>query len=104
MSEAAEAFAHALEAEREAALCADFDALLRIQDEKRELLPVLKATADPAVVEALSERARKNLVLMRQLLQCVQGMLGLDAEPSGYTATGQSSLQAGATPTVRGRL
>jgi len=104
MSEAAEAFARALEVEREAALRADFDVLLRVQDEKRELLPLLKMSAPPEVVDELSERARKNLLLMRQLLQCVQGMLGVGAESGSYTASGQTSMQPGAGPTLRGRL
>jgi hypothetical protein len=104
MSDAAQAFARALAAEREAALRADFDELLRVQEEKRALLPLLKESADPAVVDELSERARKNLRLLRQLLTCVQGTLGITAEPT-YTAHGQTSLTPpGAQVTVRGRV
>ena len=101
MSEAVQAFLAALEVERQAALCADFDTLLRVQDEKRELLAQVQSCTDQALVDELSERARKNLQLMRQLLTCVQGMAGATNE-SGYTANGQS-FQPGA-PTLRGRL
>lgn len=101
MSEAAQAFAAALEVERKAALCADFETLLRVQEEKRELLPRLQSCSDQALIDELSERARKNLQLMRQLLTCVQGMVGTPNE-SAYTAHGQS-VQPGAA-TLRGRL
>ncbi|MET0386133.1 MAG: hypothetical protein ABW321_09260 [Polyangiales bacterium] len=104
MSDVAEAFARCLAAEREAALKADFDALVLIQEEKRTLLPLLKQSADPAVVEELSDRARKNLRLLRQLVMCVQGMLGVPAENT-YTAQGQSQQRHEVTQlTVRGRL
>jgi len=104
MSDVAAAFARALDEERTAALRADFDTLLRVQEEKRALLPVLKATAQEAVVNDLSERARKNVVLLRQLLSCVQGALGITAEPT-YNASGHSaSLQPVTQLTVKGRL
>lgn len=103
MGSAAEAFANALEVERQAALCADFETLLRVQEEKRELLPLLKEHEDQAVVEQLSERARKNVVLLRHLLGTVQGMLGVGNE-SAYTASGHSSMQPGSQTTVRGRI
>lgn len=101
MSEAAQAFAAALEVERKAALCADFETLLRVQDEKRELVPLIQSCTDQALVDQLSERARKNLQLIRQLLTCVQGMARAPNE-SAYTASGQS-VQPGAA-TLRGRL
>jgi hypothetical protein len=105
MSDPAQAFAEALEIERKAALCADFETLLRVQDEKRELLPLLQSHPDRALVDELSERARKNLQLMRQLLACVQGMVGVTQESaSAYTASGQNSVQPGAQTTVRARL
>ena len=104
MSDAAEAFANALEVERQAALRADFDTLLRVQEEKRELLPLLKEHGDQALVEELSERARKNLVLMRQLLVTLQGAVGVGTSESAYTASGHSSLVPGAQTTVRGRI
>jgi hypothetical protein len=104
MSDVAEAFARALDVEREAALKADFDALLRVQEEKRTLLPLLKQSADEATVLELSERARKNLRLLRQLVTCVQGALGVEPENT-YTAYGQNAQRAPVTKlTVRGRL
>jgi hypothetical protein len=105
MSEVVQAFARALSAEREAALRADFDGLLRVQEEKRALLPLLKETADPAIVEELSEQARKNLRLLRHLLLCVEGTLGITAAAPTYNASGQNAQRAfGAQATVRGRL
>ena len=104
MSEAARAFADALEVERKAALCADFETLLRVQEEKRELLPQIQSCPDRELVDELSERARKNLQLIRQLLTCVQGMVGVASAPNGsaYTANGQSVQPDAAT--LRGRL
>jgi|ERR1700712_3568305 hypothetical protein len=101
MSEAAQAFARALEAEREAALHADFDALLRIQDEKRALMPLLKEQQTPESAAELAEFARRNIVLLRHLLACVRGTLGLDHEPT-YTAKGQATGATGVA--LRGRL
>jgi hypothetical protein len=104
MSDVVQAFAEVLEVERKAALCADFETLLLVQEQKRELLPLLQASADQALVDDLSERARKNLQLMRQLLAVVQGMVGVDNAPAAYTATGQNSVQPAAQLSVRGRL
>jgi hypothetical protein len=101
MSEAAQAFARALEAERQAALRADFDALLRIQEEKRELMPLVKQSAAPELTIELAAQARKNLGLLRHLLSCVRGLVMVDGE-STYTASGQSiAAPAGA---LRGRI
>jgi hypothetical protein len=105
MSDAVQAFARALSAEREAALRADFDELLRVQDEKRALLPLLKEAADPSVVEQLSEQARKNLRLLRHLMACVEGTLGISAATPTYNASGFSAQRSDAPQlTVRGRL
>ena len=98
---AAEAFARALDAEREAATRADFDALLRIQDEKRALMSALKATASPEVTDQLATRARDNLRLLRHLLACVRGHLDLDTEPT-YSARGQALTSNQGS--LRGRL
>ena len=103
MSDVAEAFAHALEVERQAALHADFETLVRVQEEKRELLSQLKQHGDKALVAELSERARKNIVLMRQLLVTMQGALGVGNE-SAYTSSGHSSVAPAAQTTVRGRI
>jgi len=101
MQDAAQAFAAALDVEREAALHADFDTLLRVQEEKLALMPFVKANAAPEVARDLGERARKNLALMRTLLACLRGTLGLDAEPT-YTARGQA--RESVPSALRGRL
>lgn len=104
MSEAAQAFARALDEEREAALRADFDTLMRVQEEKRTLLPQLQAGIAPELAADLQDRARKNLVLLRQLLSCVQGVLGIEPE-STYTAHGQAAAYGHKTQvSLRGRL
>ena len=105
MSDVVQAFADALEVERKAALCADFETLLAVQDQKRELLPLLKTCPDQARVDDLSEQARKNLQLMRQLLAVVQGMASVtNASGSAYTSNGQTSIQPASQTTVRGKL
>jgi hypothetical protein len=101
MSDAAQAFARALDAEREAAVRADFEALLRIQDEKRALMPLVKATSTPEIAADLADRARKNIVLLRHLLACLRGSLGLENEPT-YTARGEATLRNQIA--LRGRL
>jgi hypothetical protein len=104
MSEAAQAFARALAEEREAALHADFDTLLRVQEEKRALLPLLQTGLAPELAADLQDHARKNLVLLRQLLACVQGVLGIEPE-STYTAHGQAAAHGhNAQLSLRGRL
>src|ERR1700759_2454903 len=104
MSEAAQGFARPRDEERAAALRAEFGALLRVQEEKRALLPELKQALLPREVAAdLTERARKNLALLRTLHACVQGYLGI--EDSTYTAQGQAAGYGGrgAPPSVGGR-
>jgi hypothetical protein len=105
MSEAAQAFARALAEEREAALHADFDTLLRVQEEKRALLPHLQNGVAPELAADLQDRARKTLVLLRQLLSCVQGVLGIEVAESTYTAHGQAAAYGhNSQPSLRGRL
>jgi len=105
MSEAAQAFARALAEDREAALHADFDTLMRVQDEKRALLPLLQTGIAPEIAADLQDRARKNLVLLRQLLTCVQGALGIQQAESTYTAHGQAAAYGhNSQPSLRGRL
>jgi hypothetical protein len=102
MHEAAEAFSRALAEERRAALQADFDALLRVQEEKRALMEGLREAAiDPELAKELGEAARQNVALIRHLVACVKGYLGASAEP-GYTARGETAQAA--LNTVRGRL
>ena len=77
MHEAAQAFARALAEERRAALKADFDGLLRVQDEKRALLSELRAAGvDAELHRELSDAARQNVQLIRHLFACVKGYLG----------------------------
>jgi hypothetical protein len=103
MSDAAQAFARALDEEHAAALRADFDTLLRVQEDKRALLPHLKQGLAADVATDLQDRARKNLVLLRQLHACVQGSLGI--EERTYTAHGQAAgYGQSAQLSVRGRL
>lgn len=101
MHDAVSAFKAALQTERDAARRADFDGLLSVQEEKRALLAQVKASATPEDAAELAELARKNLGLMRHLLSCLRGYLGLEAEPT-YGAKGQSidALQS----SLRGRL
>ena len=102
MHEAAQAFARALAEERRAALHADFDALLRVQEEKRALMASLRgAGLDAEVRREIYEAARDNIALIRHLVGCVKGYLGASAEP-GYTARGE--IAQAAMNTVRGRL
>jgi hypothetical protein len=101
MPSPAEAFAQALETERQAAVHADFEALLQVQEEKRVLLPLLQESATPEVARELAEQARKNLGLLRQLVACMRGYLEIDHEPT-YTARGEP-LQS-APGGLRGRL
>ena len=101
MDTAVEAFAMALAEERRAAMQADFDALMRVQEQKRALMPALRdAPMDETTHRELSEAARDNIALIRHLFVCVKGYLGSD-EPN-YTARGESA------PTtmhyLRGRL
>jgi hypothetical protein len=102
MHEAAQAFARALAEERRAALHADFDALLRVQEDKRALLPALNAAAiDAEAQRELTEAARQNIALIRHLFACVKGYLGASAE-QGYTARGE--VAHAAMNHLRGRL
>jgi hypothetical protein len=102
MHEAAQAFARALAEERRAALHADFDGLLRVQEEKRARLSELQAVGLEADVHhQLSEAARENIQLIRHLFACVKGYLGASAEP-GYTARGE--VAPASMNHVRGRL
>jgi hypothetical protein len=102
MNPAAQAFARALEEERRAAVHADFDGLLRVQEEKRSRLSELQAAGvDAETHRALTEAARQNIQLIRHLFACVKGYLGADAEP-GYTARGE--VAPAAPKHMRGRL
>lgn len=99
---AIEAFAMALGEERRAAMQADFDGLLRVQEQKRALMPALREAAmDEDTHRELSEAARENIALIRHLFVCVKGYLGSDAEPN-YTSQGESAPAPASF--LRGRL
>jgi hypothetical protein len=102
MSDPAQAFARALVEERRAAIAADFDALLRVQDEKRVCLSALQAAGvDLEIQGALAEAARENIYLIKHLFACVKGYLGATSEP-GYTARGE--VAPASMNHLRGRL
>lgn len=102
MHEAAQAFARALAEERRAALQADFDGLLRVQEEKRVLMANLRdASIEAELARELSLAAAQNVALIRHLVACVKGYLGASAEP-GYTARGE--VAPAQMNHVRGRL
>lgn len=102
MHEAAQAFVRALAEERRAALQADFDGLLRVQEQKRVCLAELRAAGvDAELHRELADAARQNIQLIRHLFACVKGYLGATAEP-GYTARGE--VASASLNHVRGRL
>lgn len=79
MSAAAE-LAQILDSERAAAARADVDLLIALQDDKRLAIEKLRRTdSPPEIVDPLIEKARRNLGLMRQLVQCLRGVLGEDS-------------------------
>jgi len=102
MHEAAEAFVRALAEERRAALAADFDGLVRVQEEKRVCLSQLREVGvDAELHRELADASRQNIQLIRHLFACVKGYLGATAEP-GYTARGE--VASASVNHLRGRL
>lgn len=89
MSPAAQRFRALLDAERTAARDADVQAVLALQETKRDALRAL--AADEAVTaeerDALARSARENLALLRQLQRLYEGALGLT--PATYGSAGQ---------------
>jgi hypothetical protein len=103
MHPAAQAYRDALEREHAAALRADFEALLVVQDEKRALVPSMReATLSDEEVETLAVQARANIALMRHLVQCLQGAAGVNNAGATYSARGEARLEGGSN--VRGVL
>lgn len=81
--------ARLLELERQAALRADVDALVDIQQSKRSVLERLtSADAEHPDMPAIKVKAAANVQLIRHLVSCLNGML----TPAGstYTAQGRS--------------
>lgn len=101
MGRAGKALSSVLERERKAAISADVDALLRLQDEKRLALTALSAeegTSDE--LDLLRERAMANVQLIRHLAMCLQGMLA----PEGATYNAGGARPIGAISRSWGRL
>lgn len=66
-----------LDAEREAALRADVEGLVALQESKRLALERLAGTKlAAAVADPMGRRARSNLALMRHLVDCLRGVTG----------------------------
>jgi len=75
-----------LQEERAAARRADIDALMELQSGKRAVLDRIKAqkTELPA---HLAELAQSNVVLLRHLVSCLEGAIGI--EPQTYDTYGR---------------
>ncbi len=92
-----------LEHERIAAISADVDRLMQIQDLKREAIGAVNAqNTPPHEIDALATAARNNIVLMRHLVQCLRGFAMV--EDNAYGATGERTAVAAASGQLRGRL
>ncbi|MFK7988966.1 MAG: hypothetical protein AB8I08_23310 [Sandaracinaceae bacterium] len=90
------ALADLLARERAAALDADLDALEAIQDEKRALFEEVGSFTDGPAFQHLSQVARANVGLIRQLVALHRALAGVDAVGGGYGSDGRE--QYGARP------
>lgn len=101
---AAERLARLLEHERVAAIAADIDRLIELQDLKREAVSEVHSdNTAPSEIEVLAAAARNNIVLMRHLVQCLRGFSLV--EENAYGATGERvTATADANGQLRGRL
>lgn len=93
MSERVAAFSRLLDEEQRAAIGADVDALVSIQERKAELLDAIRAAGEmtrPEMTE-LSARARNNLAWMRRLVGLFRGALQEDDTTATYGANGRRS-------------
>lgn len=85
---AAQRLSRLLERERIAAISADIDGLSELQDLKRDALSAVNASnTSSREIEVLAEAARNNIVLMRNLVQCLRGFSLV--EESAYGASGE---------------
>ncbi len=100
----AERLSRLLEHERIAAISADIDTLMQLQELKRNAIDAVRASDTPSnEIEALATAARNNIVLMRHLVQCLRGFSLV--EESAYGATGERvNAAAPAVGQLRGRL
>jgi hypothetical protein len=86
---ACERFEALLDAEHRAALAADLEALVRLQEDKRALLAELGAQALPdEVIERLHRRASANVATMRHLMVVLRGLVGVGEGERGYDDRG----------------
>ncbi|MDH5671846.1 MAG: hypothetical protein OEZ06_06825 [Myxococcales bacterium] len=88
----------ALERERLAAIAADAEALMQIQEDKRQLLASLdQSCLRPAELERIRQRAMANIGLMRHLTACLRSLAG--EEPAAtYSQRGVASIRRGSLP------
>lgn len=100
----AERLSRLLEHERVAAISADIDRLIQLQDLKRDAISaVTPQNTPPHEIEVLATAARNNIVLMRHLVQCLRGFSMV--EDNAYGATGERVTGvAAASGQLRGRL
>lgn len=86
------ALAQLLERERQAALHADIDALSELQPLKQELVAGLRRSErgeySQRTMDGLAAQARDNIGLIRQLVICLRGAIGIPSEAM-YTQAGQ---------------
>ncbi len=100
----AERLSRLLEHERIAAIAADVDRLMQLQDLKRDAISaVTPQNTPPHEIDVLATAARNNIVLMRHLVQCLRGFSMV--EDNAYGATGERvAAVAAASGQLRGRL
>lgn len=99
---AAQRLSRLLENERIAAISADIDGLMELQDQKRDALGAVNpSNTSTREIEVLAEAARNNIVLMRNLVQCLRGFSLV--EESAYGASGER-VTSDNSGHLRGRL
>jgi len=102
MTDLARDLADLLARERASALRADLDDLEQVQADKRALFDRAEREGgiESAAMQRLSEIARANVGLIRQLVTLHRALAGLP--PSGYGQDGRQ--QIGATPALSRRI
>lgn len=102
MSEALSLLETLLEEERQAALAANIQVLVEIQERKRQALENCKSSqVSENALTSLSELAKRNIKLMQHLSKCLRSLI-TDHEGVGYSATGQT-VTSSRLP-LRGRI
>lgn len=91
MTDAAAEFSQLLDREREAALRADVEGLVELQEHKRQLFDRMRTGELPGrIPNELVVRAHANIGLIRNLVSCLRGCLGGESEAT-YTSKGLRS-------------